>query len=139
MQITFPATTRYHLYAGATDMRKGYNSLCGLVQNAFSRTVLSGDGPIYLSIARATSSNPCNGRTMDMPFIKNDWSVALNEVPVHNSQTTAINLSAQQSAVYTRRHHAIEHKNASDMSMRLLIKVNKINTLKPTCVVYFHA
>ncbi|MBL0054538.1 MAG: IS66 family insertion sequence element accessory protein TnpB [Bacteroidetes bacterium] len=95
MQITFPATTRYHLYAGATDMRKGYNSLCGLVQMHFHSTVLSGDVFIFINRPR--------NRIKLLQWQHDGYAIyqkrlerGTYEVPVHNSQTTAINLSAQQ-------------------------------------------
>ena len=40
---------RYHLYRKETDMRKGFDSLCGIIQNELGRQVLSGDA-LFLSI-----------------------------------------------------------------------------------------
>lgn len=49
MQIVFPASIRYYLHAGAVDMRKGFDSLCGLVQEQFQTTALSGDVFIFIN------------------------------------------------------------------------------------------
>jgi transposase len=40
---------RYFFYSGLTDMRKGFDSLCGLVRNEFKMNPLSGDVFIFLS------------------------------------------------------------------------------------------
>ena len=40
---------RYHLYRKATDMRNGFDGLCGLVQNEFLQNPLSGSVYIFLN------------------------------------------------------------------------------------------
>ena len=40
---------RYFIYSGLTDMRKGFDSLCGLVREEFKMDPLSGDVFIFLS------------------------------------------------------------------------------------------
>lgn len=45
-------TQRYFLYAGQTDMRKGFDSLCGIVRSEFKMNPLSGDVFIFLSRTR---------------------------------------------------------------------------------------
>jgi transposase len=40
---------RYHLYRNATDMRNGFDGLCGLVTNEFLQDPLSGDVFIFLN------------------------------------------------------------------------------------------
>ena len=42
----------YHLYRKETDMRKGFNLLCGLVVNELGRRVLSGDAFIFINKPR---------------------------------------------------------------------------------------
>lgn len=49
MQIVFPASCRYYLHSGAVDMRKGFDSLCGVVQEQFRMTALSGDVFIFIN------------------------------------------------------------------------------------------
>lgn len=43
---------RYFLYAGKTDMRKGFDSLCGIVREEFKMNPLSGDVFVFLSRTR---------------------------------------------------------------------------------------
>ena len=40
---------RYFIYSGLTDMRKGFDSLCGIVISEFKMNPLSGDVFIFLS------------------------------------------------------------------------------------------
>ncbi len=43
---------RYYLYRHGTDMRKGFDSLCGIVQNQLEKNPLSGDVYIFLNRRR---------------------------------------------------------------------------------------
>jgi transposase len=47
-------TMRYFLCPGKTDMRKGMNSLCGVVQNQMGYNVRMGDVFIFISRNRTT-------------------------------------------------------------------------------------
>jgi transposase len=42
----------YHLYRKETDMRKGFNLLCGIVANELGRQVMSGDAFIFINKPR---------------------------------------------------------------------------------------
>lgn len=42
----------YHLYRKETDMRKGFNLLCGIVTNELGRQVISGDAFIFINKPR---------------------------------------------------------------------------------------
>lgn len=42
----------YHLYRKETDMRKGFNLLCGIVINELGRPVMSGDAFIFINKPR---------------------------------------------------------------------------------------
>jgi len=42
----------YHLYRKETDMRKGFNLLCGIVVNELGRQVLQGDAFIFINKPR---------------------------------------------------------------------------------------
>jgi transposase len=42
----------YHLYRKETDMRKGFNLLCGIVVNELGRQVTSGDAFIFINKPR---------------------------------------------------------------------------------------
>jgi transposase len=43
---------RYHLYRKETDMRKGFNLLCGIVTNELGRQVTSGEAFIFINKPR---------------------------------------------------------------------------------------
>lgn len=43
---------RYHLYRKETDMRKGFDSLCGIIQNELGGGVMSGDAFIFINRTR---------------------------------------------------------------------------------------
>ena len=42
----------YHLYRKETDMRKGFNQLCGIIVNELGRQVLQGDAFIFINKPR---------------------------------------------------------------------------------------
>lgn len=42
----------YHLYRKETDMRKGFNLLCGIILNELGRQVLQGDAFIFINKPR---------------------------------------------------------------------------------------
>lgn len=43
---------RYHLYRKETDMRKGFDSLCGIIQNELGCQVMNGDAFIFINKPR---------------------------------------------------------------------------------------
>jgi transposase len=52
MILSFSASLRYYVYRHATDMRKGFDSLCGLVNREFLMSPVSGDVYIFLNHRR---------------------------------------------------------------------------------------
>jgi transposase len=50
--IGFTPSQRYFLYGPATDMRKSFDSLCGLVSSQMGRDILSGDVFIFVNRGR---------------------------------------------------------------------------------------
>ena len=50
--ITLTDQRSYHLYRKETDMRKGFNLLCGIVINELGRQVTSGDAFIFINKPR---------------------------------------------------------------------------------------
>lgn len=50
--LSITATQRYFIYGDLTDMRKGFDSLCGLVREEFKMNPLGGDVFIFLSRTR---------------------------------------------------------------------------------------
>jgi transposase len=43
---------KYHLYRKETDMRKGFNMLCGIVLNELGRQIMQGDAFIFINKPR---------------------------------------------------------------------------------------
>jgi len=50
--IGFTSSQRYFLYGPSTDMRKSFDSLCGLVSSQMGRDILSGDVFIFVNRGR---------------------------------------------------------------------------------------
>ena len=50
--ITLTDRRSYHLYRKETDMRKGFNLLCGIVINELGRQVTQGDAFIFINKPR---------------------------------------------------------------------------------------
>jgi hypothetical protein len=50
--LSLTAQRSYHLYRKETDMRKGFNQLCGIVTNELGRQVLQGDAFIFINKPR---------------------------------------------------------------------------------------
>jgi transposase len=50
--ITLTDQRKYHLYRKETDMRKGFNLLCGIVVNELGRSVMQGDAFIFINKPR---------------------------------------------------------------------------------------
>jgi transposase len=43
---------QYHLYRKETDMRKGFNQLCGIITNELGKQVMAGDAFIFINRPR---------------------------------------------------------------------------------------
>ena len=50
--ITLGDHRKYHLYRKETDMRKGFDSLCGIVGSELGKQVMDGDAFIFISKPR---------------------------------------------------------------------------------------
>lgn len=50
--LSFSSRQRYFLYRAATDMRKGFNGLSGLVRQHIGHELLSGDAFVFLNKRR---------------------------------------------------------------------------------------
>jgi transposase len=50
--ITLTDQRSYHLYRKETDMRKGFNLLCGIILNELGRQVMQGDAFIFINKPR---------------------------------------------------------------------------------------
>ena len=54
MSAIFHFTDRvnYHLYRKETDMRKGFNALCGIISNELEKRIMDGDAFIFINKPR---------------------------------------------------------------------------------------
>ncbi len=43
---------QYHLYRKETDMRKGFNQLCGIITNELGKQVMAGDAFVFINRPR---------------------------------------------------------------------------------------
>ena len=43
---------RFHLYNGSVDMRKGFDGLCGVIQNELKRTPTDGSAYVFINKGR---------------------------------------------------------------------------------------
>lgn len=50
--LTLGDHRKYHLYRKETDMRKGFNQLCGIVTNELGRQITQGDAFIFINRPR---------------------------------------------------------------------------------------
>jgi transposase len=50
--ITVGDHRHYHLYRKETDMRKGFDSLCGIVRNELEKQIMDGDAFIFINKPR---------------------------------------------------------------------------------------
>ena len=50
--ISFSSSQRFFLYRGATDMRKSFDGLCGLVTNGLQRLLTTGDVFMFINKPR---------------------------------------------------------------------------------------
>lgn len=97
MIVSFSERYRYFLYRGITDMRKGFDGLCGVVRGEFLKDPLLGDIFIFLNRGRnrikllhwqgdgfMIYSKRLERGTYELPFeIKSDKSI---EISAHQLQ-----------------------------------------------------
>ena len=50
--FSLTSSLQYYLYRGATDMRKSFDGLCGIVQNQLYRSPISGEVFIFINRRR---------------------------------------------------------------------------------------
>lgn len=50
--ITLSPLRNYYLYRKETDMRKGFDSLCGIIRNELGKQVMNGDAFIFINRPR---------------------------------------------------------------------------------------
>ena len=50
--LSLTDSRRYHLYRKETDMRKSFDSLCGIINNELDKNVMAGDAFIFINKLR---------------------------------------------------------------------------------------
>jgi transposase len=87
--LSIHSAQRYFIYSGLTDMRKGFNSLCGLVREECKMDPLSGDVFIFLSKTKS--------KIKLLQFQGDGFAIYYKrlekgtfEIPKLNSQSTAL-------------------------------------------------
>jgi transposase len=123
--LSITSAQRYFLYTAQTDMRKGFDSLCGLVSNEFKMNPLSGDVFIFLSRTKnkikllqwqrdgfAIYYKRLEKGTFELP--KNNTAVAM----ISSGQLMLIMEGIQLSSVKKRlryEHHFVDKKSIKSM------------------------
>lgn len=95
MQLVFSSSIRYYLYAGAADMRKGFDSLCGMVQQEFALTALSGDVFIFINKPR-NRIKLLHWQGDGFAIFHKRLERGTYEIPKQNTPEKSISLTAQQ-------------------------------------------
>ena len=80
---------RYFLYRDATDMRKGFDSLCGVVKQHLAKDPLSGDVFVFLNKRRSQVKLLCWEKDGFMLFHKR-LEVGTFELPAGNEITLSV-------------------------------------------------
>ena len=85
---------RYWLYRSATDMRKSFDSLCGIVQNELKQNTLSGDVFVFINLRR-THIKMLTWERDGFALYYKRLEKGTYEIP-KQSKDGSINVSAQQ-------------------------------------------
>jgi transposase len=86
---------QYHLYRRETDMRKGFNQLCGIITNELGRSVIQGDAFIFINRPRTHLKLLVYEQGGFTIFYRRLEKGAF-EVPVFDLDAKSIQLSADQ-------------------------------------------
>ncbi len=85
----------YHLYRKETDMRKGFDSLCGIIQNELGRTVMNGDAFIFINRTR-THLKLLVWEQDGFTIVYRRLEKGTFEVPAFNLDQDALSITAAQ-------------------------------------------
>lgn len=85
----------YHLYRKETDMRKGFNQLCGIVTNELGKMVTQGDAFIFINRPRTHLKLLVYEQGGFTIFYRRLEKGAF-EVPVFNLDATSLQLTTDQ-------------------------------------------
>ena len=86
---------RYHLYRKETDMRKGFDSLCGIITTEFGKPVTSGDAFIFINRTR-THLKLLVWESDGFTIVYRRLEKGTFEAPVFNLDQDALTLTSDQ-------------------------------------------
>jgi transposase len=124
MQLSFSERLRYYVYRGPCDMRKGFDTLSGIVRNEYRMDPLLGDVFIFFS-RQLTKVKILHWQGDGFAIFSKRLEKGTYEIPKVNEKSNAIEITADQlqfilkgivlSSVKKRMRyeHAIVHKNSA--------------------------
>jgi transposase len=89
------AGCRYYLYSGNTDMRKGFDSLCGIISSQMKENALGGAVFIFFN-KKHTQVKLLLWEGDGFAMYYKRLEQGTYEVPATNSDNTTLSISAQQ-------------------------------------------
>lgn len=102
MSIVIASESRqYHLYRKETDMRKGFDSLCGIIQNELGKRVLDGDAFIFINKPRT--------HIKLIVWEKGGFSIFYRRLEEGTFEVPAFNLDADSLQISCDQLHFILH------------------------------
>ncbi len=95
MQLFFSERLRYFVYRGACDMRKGFDSLSGIVRNEYKMDPLTGDVFVFFS-RQLNKIKVLHFQGDGFAIFSKRLERGTFEMPKTNSASTAIEISSEQ-------------------------------------------
>jgi transposase len=86
---------RYHLYRKETDMRKGFDSLCGIIVGELGKPLMNGDAFIFINRQR-THLKLLAWETGGFTIFYRRLEKGTFEIPVFNLDAASMQLTANQ-------------------------------------------
>jgi transposase len=86
---------KYHLYRKETDMRKGFDSLCGIIANELGKPVMNGDAFIFINKQR-THLKLLAWEKGGFTIFYRRLEKGSFEIPVFNLDAASMQLTAEQ-------------------------------------------
>ena len=86
---------KYHLYRKETDMRKGFDSLCGIVTRELDKPLMNGDAFIFI-IKQRTHLKLLTWETGGFTIFYRRLEKGTFEVPAFNLDAASMQLTADQ-------------------------------------------
>ncbi|MBM3436441.1 MAG: IS66 family insertion sequence element accessory protein TnpB [Bacteroidetes bacterium] len=93
--FTLSTSNRFHLYSQATDMRKSFDGLAGVVQNTLGNNPLNGDVFIFIS-RRRDKIKLLHWQGISFTLYYKRLEEGTFEVPTYDPQAGSITLSGAQ-------------------------------------------